>query len=145
MDTDYSKVDGAVTIYGIPSDAILKKEQLYDVPNRKAIVSVDYCTSKYDEIPDSGFDIFSSNRVIIDSEIRKQYKYLIIDYLKNDSYAINEKDENYSIEIATDEDKVKILYDANELDVTNPYKGLSINTDAVEKDDFIVLRKDKKL
>lgn len=145
LDTDYLKVDGAVTVYGIPSDAILKKGQLYDVPNRNAIVSVDYCASKYDEIPGSAFDIFSSNRVIIDTEVRKQYKYLIIDYLKNDSYAINEEDENYRIEIATDEDKVKILYDANELEVTNPYKGLTINTDAVIKDDFIVLRKDRML
>ena len=65
--------------------------------------------------------------------------------MKKDSYAINEEDENYKIEISTDEDKVKILYDANEYDVTNPYKELFVSTDTVIKDDFIVLRKDRKL
>ena len=145
LDTDYSNALGAVTIYGIPEDSILRKDQFYALPNRFITSSIDYCASKYEEIPDSAYTIFSSNRVVIDSEIREKYRYLIIDYLKKDSYAINEEYENYKIEISTDEDKVKILYDANEYDVTNPYKGLLVSTDTVIKDDFIVLRKDRKL
>ena len=137
-------VQNALTIYGVPKEAVFLKEQLFRVPDKRAINSIDYCTSVYEEIPSEYYSITTANRLILDTSVREQYSYLVIEYLKENSYAVNERDNEYEIDIASSGSGTIICYDSNEYDVTEQFKVLGINIDNAVKDNFIVLQKDKK-
>ena len=83
-------------------------------------------------------------KVIMDDSISSKYKYLVIDYLKKDSYCINERNKNYHIDIATDKAKLNILYDAKDGVVTRTYHVVEMG--AIKDGDFVALElKDEDL
>lgn len=144
LDSEVCNVQNALIIYGVPKEAVFLKELLFRVPDKRAINSIDYCTSVYEEIPSEYYSITTANRLILDTSVREQYSYLVIEYLKENSYAVNERDNEYEIDIASSGSGTIICYDGNEYDVTEQFKVLGINIDNAVKDNFIVLQKDKK-
>lgn len=138
-------VVNAITIYGVPKDAIFREELFYRVPNKASLNSIDYCVNVYDELAGNEYEVLPTGRLVLDSDIRNKYKYLIIEYLKDRSYCVNERDSEYEIDIAGTEEGIKLCYDADEYDVTNSYSGISFNIDDAIENNFIILRKDVKL
>ena len=80
----------------------------------------------------------------MDTDIREKYSFLIIEYLKEGSYCINERDDSYEVDIASSGDGTVIAYDGNEYDVTESFRALNISIDKAAKDNFIVLHKNRK-
>lgn len=131
---------GSSIVYAIPKDAVFYKDMVYRVPNQKAINSIDYCATSYDILTENSLKVSQSGSIIVKDGIREKYDYLIIDYMKNDSYCVNERNGYYEIDVATNNDIVKSLYDSTEDGVVNTYRKLNI--DDIVEDNFIVLRKD---
>ena len=138
-------VVNAITIYGVPKDAIFREELFYRVPNKASLNSIDYCVNIYDELAGNEYEVLPTGRLVLESDIRSKYKYLIIEYLKDRSYCMNERDSEYEIDIAGTEEGIRLCYDADEYDVTNSYSGISFNIDDAIENNFIILRKDVKL
>ena len=138
-------VVNAITIYGVPKDAIFREELFYRVPNKASLNSIDYCVNVYDELAGNEYEVLPTGRLVLESDIRSKYKYLIIEYLKDRSYCVNERDSEYEIDIAGTEEGIRLCYDADEYDVTNSYSGISFNIDDAIENNFIILRKDVKL
>lgn len=130
---------GAVSVYGIPENAVFFEDRLYKIPNISAINSIDSCVNLYTVIPESHYSINSVNKISFTKDIVENYKYLIIDYLKDKSYTVNERNNYYEVDIATSEEKCKILYDSTE-DQINTYSTLKLNN--MSADNFIVLKKE---
>lgn len=139
LDDYVCDVVGAITVYGIPDNAVFFGNRLYKVPNIGAINSIDSCTNLYSIIPESKYSVNSSKKISFDKNILSDYRYLIIDYLKDKSYTVNERNNYYEVDIATSEEKCKILYDSTE-DQINTYSTLKLNN--MNADNFIVLKKE---
>lgn len=136
----------AITIYGIPETAVFRPELLYRVKDSRAINTIDYCTDIYDELPGALYSVSQAKRLIIDNDTRKKYKYLVIEYLKDRSYAVNEKDDVYEVDIAASDDNIRLWYDSDENGVTHTYSATSIGTsDLAVTDNFIVLNKEVRV
>jgi len=131
-------VVGAVTVYGVKAGVFLPKH-IYKIPSNKAVNSIDYCVSLYDVLLNDQYSISETGKVSLNTEVWEKYDYLIIDYLKDRSYTVNEREKYYELDISTSEEMCKIIYDYNEENIVNTYKVLNLN-DIVE-DNFIVLRK----
>ena len=144
LDSEVCNVPDALVIYGIPKDALFLKKLLQRVSDRKAVNTIDYCTSIYEEIPALNYSITTANRLILDTDIRDKYSFLIIEYLKEGSYCINERDDSLEVDIASSDSGTVVAYDGNEYDVTEHFRALNINIDDAVKDNFIVLHKDRK-
>ena len=134
-----SDVVGGIIVYGIPKDQKIFRDYIYRIPNIRAINSIDYCAPIYTTLLSDSYTVSEANKIILNAGIRSQYDYLIVDYLKNNNYAINERDSYYEVDVATDYDKCIIIYDSTESEVTNSYKRLDLQN--IKQDDFIVLRK----
>ena len=139
LEKDYCDVPGSVLVYGIPKGATLLKFLLHRVPKGIIDTSIDLCVDKYEMIPTNKYSINNANKITFFDEIRDKYDYLIIDYLKDNSYSVNKTEKFYEVSIATTEKRAKVLYDSTENFTVNTYKKLDL-TDMVN-DNFIVLRK----
>lgn len=139
LEKDYCDVPGSVLVYGIPKGATLLKFLLHRIPKGIIDTSIDLCVDKYEIIPANKYTINNANKITFFDEIRDKYDYLIVDYLKADSYSINKTEKFYEVSIATTEERAKVLYDSTENFTVNTYKKLDL-TDMVN-DNFIVLRK----
>lgn len=130
---------GALIVYGIPKNSVFFEDRLYKVLNISSINSIDCCADIYEIIDNSVYALNSvTNMLIVDTEIRNRYDYLIVDYLKDNSYAINERETYYEVDVATTNEEIKTMYDSSETGINN-YKTLNLTN----KNDgnFIVLRK----
>ena len=146
LKADVCNAINAITVFGIPETAVFRPELLYRVKNSKAINTIDYCTDIYDELPGALYSVSPANRLIIDNETRKKYKYLVIEYLKDRSYAVNEKDDVYEVDVAASDDNIKLWYDADGNGITHTYSATSIGTsDLAVTDNFIVLNKEVRV
>ena len=144
LDSSVCSVPDALVIYGIPKEALFFRELLCRVPDRRAVNTIDYCSSVYEEIPAANYSISTANRLVLDTEIREKYSCLVLEYLKEKSYCVNEREETYEVDIADSGSGTVIIYDGNEYDVTERFRALNISIDNAVKDNFIVLDKNRK-
>ena len=131
-------LDTDVVVYGIPDAALFNKDLLYYIPDDDFEKSIDMSAYSYDVLmKQKDYDINKLQKVIVDTDTLKRYKYLVIDYLKRDSYAINEKEEYYQIDIVPSGTKVNIYYDADKETgtITQHYQVLSIDNMLVNQSD----------
>lgn len=132
-----------IYVYGISHEAKTIKNFLYRIPNERQVNSIDLFTDTYDVLTKDDFSITqATNKIVLADGIRKKYKYIIIDYLKDNSYCINEKSAYYEIDISTTNEENKIIYDMSENMSVNIYKILNISN--IKENDFIVLNIDKE-
>ena len=76
--------------------------------------------------------------IVLDDEIsRKDYKGFIVDYLKQDSYAVNEKD-GYEVTVSSKDNDTSTYYDLSESGEVHEYKVTDLSP---ADDSYIVLRK----
>lgn len=134
-------VAGPVRAYGLPKGATFYKERLYDVPSSSAVNSIDYCADLYTELSEDDYSISSSGKIDFAYGTRELYDYLIIDYLKDSSYAVNERNDYYEVDVATSEELVNVIYDSDDNGVTHKYSTALIGG-LPNVNNFIVLRKD---
>lgn len=108
------KKDDSIIIYGIKKNADFDFNKIYDVKEDN-INSIDLFTKDYKFIKEKDLLLFDKNKSILyfkPDDIEK-YDMFIIDYLKNDSYAINFNylKNSYEIDISSS-NNTKVLYDS---------------------------------
>ena len=147
QNTPLNTVDGIV-VYGIKEDASFNENLLSYIPDKRMENSIAMATDSYDIITGSGteYAVNATNRLVLDANILQTYRYIVVDYLKQDSYSINEREDYYEIDIAMAGNKVNILYDSKDGNVTEEYRVLNfakMTRDTigyeVENNDLIVL------
>ena len=131
-------------IYGIPESSAFRADLLYRIADKAAINSIDYCASVYDELPGSCYKVLSNGRLILEPGIREKYKWLVLEYLKDDSYTVNEREGSYEVDISMSEGSPRLVFDGDELNVTRAYSPINYLTDNAIEGNFIVLRKDRR-
>lgn len=136
---------GNIKVYGIHKDAETNIDRIYDIT--KEIDSIDLYASQYSLITEDQFEIdYFGNEIYLNDETKEKYKEIIVDYLKEGSYAVNYKEElhAYEVDISTSEEDIYIIYDYFEDDEESgsidEYKITSIKPDP-NKNKYIVLRK----
>lgn len=139
IENNICDVIGAVVIYGIPKNRKFYPELVYKIPSIQAVNTIDYSAEIYDILLSNSYEIIG-NRISLSPGIREKYDYLIIDYLKDNSYCINEREAYYEIDIATSDETVRINYDSDENGVTNTYTEIDLKY--INENNFIVLRKE---
>ena len=147
---DVCDVINAMTFYGIPYNTLFRKDMLYRVRDKGSMNSIDYCAEQYEEITENVPRITNTKLIKIDESLYKKYEYIIIEYLKDDSYSINERDENYEIDIATSKNVVAWFDGDKETFTTKAYseigyleysKDNNTSEDLVSTNHFVVLNK----
>lgn len=131
--------DSAILVYGILPDSHTDKSMLYRIPSEKMINSIDLFADAYEIVPSSEYSInYLNDEVIMPDDIRDKYKGFVIDYLKQDSYAINydEAMQQYAVDISSQDAKTHVSYDD-----TSHYITTGIQAD---KSKYIILRRDKQ-
>ena len=113
---------GSIKIYLIDKDADFDLDKIYHIPDKgldTIMDTIDLCVrGQYmivteDEYDEYGIVVYRDiGEIIFNSDI-SEYKYIIVDYFKNDSYAINYdySRQSYSVDISTTNEKISILYD----------------------------------
>lgn len=134
---------GNIIVYGIRDKELVNEDLIYHIPSDNIVNSIDLCCSEYSIMPESQYRITSLNKLVPDTEAIQDFKYLIIDYLKLNSYAINNKRDYWEIEISSTANDYKIYYDSKDGLVTSEFQVLSVPDikieNDIEEDDFIVL------
>lgn len=132
--------DEDIIIYAIPNNSVTRKKCLYRVPSISMINSIDYYSDRYDIVPPDLYQVnFEENELLIDEKITDgRYKSFVVDYLKKDSYTINFRDKyyQYEIDVATEEEKIRLRHDMHEDSSIDSYVRTNISPD---KDKYIVL------
>lgn len=125
-----------IIVYGLKESGNMGN--VYRVPDTNHINSIDAVAERYDSISSDHFSLQKNQTIVLDDEIsRKNYKGFVVDYLKRDSYAVNEKD-GYEVTVSSMDDDTSTYYDLSESGEIHEYKITSL---APEDDSYIVLRK----
>ena len=114
--------EGSIKIYLIDKDADFDLEKIYHMPDKgpdTVMDTIDLCVrGQYmivteDEDDEYGVVVYRDIGEIIFNSDLSEYKYIIVDYFKNDSYAINYdySRQSYSVDISTTNEKVSVVYD----------------------------------
>ena len=118
-----------INIYGLNKKPNL--DLFYRVRTDKETSDIKLTINNYDIIDNSTFDIdFTKNKIELKNN---NYKYYIVEYLKKDSYCINDlkynillkKDSSnlYEVKIATNKEDFRLIYDQDEkTKAINKYK-----------------------
>lgn len=123
---------GQLVVYGIKDSEPIRKDYLYRVDNENMIHSVDFFASHYDMIDPAGY-VFNEKkrRIFLKDTILDDYRYFVVDYLKDNSYAINWIPDlhEYEVDIASSDQTCRCLYDMNESGAVNTYILTNITPD----------------
>lgn len=113
---------GSIKIYLIDKDANFNLDKIYHIPDKgqdvimdtiDACVNGQYMIVTEDEYDEYGITVYrDTGEIIFDTDL-SEYKYILIDYYKNDSYAINYdySRQAYSVDISTINKTVSVIYD----------------------------------
>ena len=113
---------GSIKIYLIDKDADFNLDKIYHIPDKgpdTIMDTIDLCVrGQYmivteDEYDEYGIVVYRDIGEIIFNNDLSEYGYIIVDYFKNDSYAINYdyNRQSYSVDISTTNKKVSVVYD----------------------------------
>lgn len=123
-----------INIYGMNKEP--KLDLFYRVRQDKETSDIKLTANTYDIVDNASFDIdFKKNRIELKNN---NYKYYIVEYLKKDSYCINDLKYNvllnkdpsnlYEVKISTNKKNFRLIYDQDEKTKTiNKYKLTDIN------------------
>lgn len=135
-----------IIVYGIEDETLFNQDLLYDVNDISMETSIDLSAYTYDILDPDDYTVNALNKVVIGTNLLKKYRYLVIDYLKAESYAVNETDDNYELDIASADTQFQIMYDSTDGFTTESYRVLTIDKllqkadeYAIETSDFVVL------
>lgn len=132
-----------ITVYGIPAEANFIKDYFLRIPNEDMAESIDLCTDLYEMISPVYYDVDTEEGVIkLSKEYKDKFAYYIVNYMINDSYAVNwdEEYQQYEVTISTDEPIIKVHYEMDEDGISSRIIKTDIKTDESK---FIILRRKK--
>lgn len=132
-----------ITVYGIPPEANFIKDYFLRTPNRDMTESIDLCTDLYEMISPVYYNVDIEEGVIkLSKEYKDKFAYYIVNYMINDSYAINwdEKYQQYEVTISTDEPIIKVHYEMDDDGISSRTIKTGIKADESK---FIILRRKK--
>ena len=137
--------DGII-VYGIEDPDYYCPDLIYHIENQYDETSINLCAYLYDMISQQQYSVNQMNRLIPDPDILQKYRYLIVDYLKKDSYAINERTSYYEVDVSSSDMKFHLLYDSSDGVTTQTYRILTTEQMtrktpdyAIQQDDFVIL------
>lgn len=137
-----SKEPGAVKVYGILNNATVNYDNILRI-SRRGLDTVDMFADKYDTIYES--DLYAIDKIsskIFMHDI-SEYKLLVVDYLKDDSYCINHVDDQYEVDISTTKQNVSILYDHSDGSNSIVVSDYRVTDIIPQQNCYIVLRKEE--
>lgn len=119
---------GSIKIYLIDKDAKFELDKLLHIPDKGKDVIMDtidscvdgqYLIVSEDEYDEFGVVVYRDTGEIIFNKDLSEYSYIIVDYMKKDSYAINfdYERQSYSVDISTSNETPSIIYDNVEISV----------------------------
>ena len=119
---------GSIKIYLIGKDAKFNLDKILHIPDMGKDVIMDtidacvdgqYLVISENEYNEFGVVVYRETGEIIFNTDLSKYSYIIVDYMKKDSYAINfdYERQSYSIDISTSNKSVSIIYDNIETNV----------------------------
>ena len=126
---------GSIKIYLIDKDAEFNLEKILHIPYKGKDVlmdTIDLCVNgQYLIISENEYDEFGvvvyrdTGEIIFNTDL-SEYKYIIVDYMKKDSYAINfdYERQSYAVDISTSNETVSVIYDNIET-VINSYEYIN--------------------
>lgn len=140
-----SSKSGSIIVYGIKQESYLDLDKILNIP-KEGLDTIDACANYYDILFEKDLRFINKQEKEITLTDINDYKLIIVDYLKEDSYAINFRHElnSYEVDISTLEDKeISLVYnnaEENKNDITfiNEYKYVDTKTIPSE-DCYIVI------
>ena len=140
LEHEIAKKTEDIVLYGIPKDSDTREKYFYRVPTVGSISSIDYYTDNYDIIMPSKYIVDSQAKEIVlnDDIVDGRYKEFIVDYLKQDSYAINKRDGQYEIDISTEANVARLHYDMHEDGSVYDYIYTDIES---TKDKYVIIKR----
>lgn len=134
---------GKLMIYGIPKGEQINQKYLFRVPSTSMIHSLDLFCQHRDLLQEDAYTLYpDKNRIYILPEVLSKYDYLVIDYLKENSYTVNDLPDigEYEVDISSNDTQSVVLYDSGENGEIGTYAITDIRP---TQDRYIVLsRKD---
>lgn len=116
-----ANIEGTTIVYGIKKDSKINMDNILDIPNKDNINSIDKFAVLYDILFEKDLRSYDKDNGEIRLYDVNEYKMIVVDYLKRDSYAINYKHNlgSYEVDISVDDDKeANIIYDNTEKKIT---------------------------
>lgn len=133
----------AVKVYGIFQNAETNVDLLNYI-NNGIMHDISLCCNNYYEVIDSEYYTYSviSNEIYLNIADLDKYEYIVVDYLKEDSYAINADYErqSYSIEISSQYNDLYYYFNDNDLNTLSTYKIESIQNLNIDASSYLCLR-----
>lgn len=142
LSSDINESGQGITVYGI-YEGSFKRDYLLRIPRRDMLETIDLCANRYDMISPTQYELDTYEGTIhLDTSLNDKYAYYVVDYMRQNSYAVNwnETAQQYEVDIASDEDTVLIHYE-----MTESGKSESIIRTDIKPDDnkFIILKRNK--
>ena len=132
-----------VTIYGVTAEGNYQPQYLFRVPNADMEESIDLCADDYDIISSTLYTIDAEEGTIkLDKSLNDLYQVYIVDYTKQDSYAVNwnEEYEQYEVDVTSDKTVIRIHYEFDD----NRRSSNKIRTEILSNENkFVILRRQK--
>lgn len=139
-----SSKNGTIIVYGIRKNSSLNMDNILRIP-KEGLDTIEACANYYDILFEKDLRYINKEYKEIRLNDLKDYKLIIVDYLKEDSYAINYRHEfnSYEVDISIKEDKkTKLLYNnisenIEGITYINEYKY--INTKTIPSEDCYIV------
>lgn len=130
---------GDVYVYGVKGD--VKWDNFLKIT--KNLQDIRHFAEHFDIIPEGVFTFDKEiNCVDIDTSVTDKYSMIVVDYLKDDSYAINYNhiDKTYEVDISTQKERVFIQYENYRTDGVSSDSVIFTDIEPRNKNNYIVLR-----
>lgn len=139
-----SPKNGTIVVYGIRENSFLNMDNILRIP-KEGLDTIDACANYYDILFEKDLRYINKEYREIRLNDIKNYKLIIVDYLKEDSYSINYRHElnSYEVDISIQEDKkIKLLYNnisenIDGITYINEYKY--VNTKTIPSEDCYIV------
>lgn len=106
------QASGSIIVYGIHPNASKDISKIYEIIAGSN--GIEAYTKEFDIITEDLYEFdYEYGELDIDRDTKDQYEEFVVDYLKDDSYAINyvQDHKSYEVSVSTDREKHTVLYD----------------------------------
>lgn len=139
-----SSKDNSIIVYGIRKESTINFDNLLRI-EKEGKDTIDAFANYYDILFEKDLRMINKEAKIIQLTDISNYKYIVVDYLKEDSYAINYRHElnSYEIDISIEDGKTnKLIYnnadeDTDDITYINEYRY--VNTKALPSENCYIV------
>ena len=139
-----SSKDNSIIVYGIRKESTINFDNLLRI-EKEGKDTIDAFANYYDILFEKDLRMINKEAKIIQLTDISNYKYIVVDYLKEDSYAINYRHElnSYEVDISIEDGKTnKLIYnnadeDINDITYINEYRY--VNTKALPSENCYIV------